>query len=250
MRSSPAVMARRMLDTLGVRLVGGAPPLDQYRLVADGQRHLLPLSPQGIAATTYLDAAEKAQLGGVFDRVSTLVPRELQGLSVETFVANLELRPRVEALLGRCSACRLRRRSRRVRCRCGHRAAAGRRAVGVLYLDGGWAQLTAALRSTRGVRPNSAVRAVTADRYGAAVHTDDGVYTASTVVLAAGNPAAARAVLASEPDWGDLGDPSHRRLPRCRRHARAHAGYVVSVDEPLYGTVQSPPRSRRQRGER
>jgi phytoene dehydrogenase-like protein len=111
----------------------------------------------------------------------------------------------------------------------------------VLYLDGGWSQLTAALSSIVEVRPNAAVRTVTADENAAAVHTDDGVYTASIVVVAAGNPAAARAVLASQPDWGDLGDPitaacldvGTTRVPR--------PGYVVSVDEPLYGTVQSPP---------
>ena len=231
-----------VLDALGVRLVGGAPPLDQYRLVADGKQHLLPLSPAGIAATTYLDATDKAQLGAVFEQVTMLDPSELQGISVETFIANLGVRPRVDTLLR--ALFRLSTYADDLG-EFGADAGVAQQQIaaraGVLYLDGGWSQLTAALGSIVEVRPNTAVRTVTADEYVAAVHTDDGVYTASTVVMAAGNPATAQAVLASEPDWGDLGDPITAACLDVGTNRVPRPGYVVSVDEPLYGTVQSPP---------
>jgi glycine/D-amino acid oxidase-like deaminating enzyme len=82
---------------------------------------------------------------------------------------------------------------------------------------------------------------VTADRYGAAVHTDDGVYRASAVVVAAGTPAATLAVLASEPTWGDLGAPVTAACLDVGTNRVPTPGYVVSLDDPLYGTVQSPP---------
>jgi hypothetical protein len=86
-----------------------------------------------------------------------------------------------------------------------------------------------------------AVGAVTADRSGAEVLTADGTLRARSVVLATGTPQAAGSLLPDEPGWGDLGDPvtaacldvGLRRVPA--------PGYVVSVDEPLYGTTQSPP---------
>jgi len=171
-----------------------------------------------------------------------LVPRELEGVSVETFVSDLELRPRVEALLR--ALFRLSTYADDLT-RLGADAGVAQQQIaarsGVLYLDGGWSQLTAALGSLVDVRPNAAVSTVSADEYGAEVHTDDGVYTASTVVLAAGNPAAARAVLGSEPGWDDLGDPITAACLDVGTTRVPTPGYVVSLDEPLYGTVQSPP---------
>jgi glycine/D-amino acid oxidase-like deaminating enzyme len=231
-----------VLDGLGVRLVGGAPPLDQYRLVSGGEQHLLPLSPEGIAATTFLDAADKGQLGGVFERMPTLDPRKLQGLSVEDFLSGLELRPRVEKLLR--TLFRLSTYADDLG-EFGADAGIAQQQIaarsGVVYLDRGWTQLSAALGSIVEVRPHTAVRTVTADRYGAAVHTDDGLYTASAVVVAAGTPAATLAVLASEPHWGNLGAPVTAACLDVGTSRVPTPGYVVSLDDPLYGTVQSPP---------
>ena len=231
-----------VLDALGVRLVGGAPPLDRYVLVSDGEQHLLPLTPDGVAGTTYLDAADKTQLEGVFTLVPTLDARGYQGISVERWISGLELRPRVEMLLR--ALFRLSTYADDLN-EFGADAGIAQQQIaarsGVLYLDGGWSQLTGALRSIVEVRPNAAVRSVNADRHGAAIHTDDRVYTASTVVVAAGTPAAARAVLASEPDWGDLGKPITAACLDVGTSRAPARGYVVSLDEPLYGTVQSPP---------
>jgi phytoene dehydrogenase-like protein len=113
--------------------------------------------------------------------------------------------------------------------------------AGVRYLDGGWAQLIDKLRALVEVRAGVAVHAVAADALGAVVHTESRTFTAHSVVLAPGRPQAARSLLPGDPGWGELGDPvtaacldvGVRRVPS--------PGYVVSVDEPLYGTTQSPP---------
>jgi phytoene dehydrogenase-like protein len=233
---------KAVLDELGVRLAGAAPPLDRYRLLADGVQHVLPLGPDGLAATTYLDAADKAQLADVFGRLPTIDARGLAGQSVGGWLAQLELRPKVDALLRalfRLSTYAADLDELGADAGIAQQKVAAR--AGVLYLDDGWAQLVDALRSRVEVRSGVTVVGITADAFGAEVHTVDVTLHAASVVLAAGTPQAARSLLPEEPGWGDLGDPvtaacldvGVRRVPS--------PGYVVSVDEPLYGTVQSPP---------
>jgi len=231
-----------VLDALGVRLVGGAPPLDQYTLLADRRHHRLPLPPDGLDATTYLDAADKSQLGALFSHLPTLDPAALQGASVEHWIGSLELRPRVESLLR--ALVRLSTYADDLTVYGADAAVAQQQIAsraGVLYLDGGWAQLVSALRSMVEVRPARAARRVVADGAVAVVETDDRTYTASAVVVATGGPASTRAVLASDPNWGDLGAPVTAACLDVGASNPPRPGYVVSLDEPLYGTVQSPP---------
>ena len=233
---------KAVLDKLGVRLAGAAPPLDQYRLLADGVQHVLPLDPDGLVSTTYLDTADKAQLGDLFGRLPTLDPRAFAGRSVGGWLAELDLRPRIDSLLRalfRLSTYTSDLDSLGADAGIAQQQIAAR--AGVLYLDDGWAQLVSALRSQAEVRSGTPVVGVTADAFGAEVHAADTVLRAGSVVLATGTPQAARSLLPDEPGWGDLGEPvtaacldvGVRRVPS--------PGYVVSVDEPLYGTVQSPP---------
>jgi glycine/D-amino acid oxidase-like deaminating enzyme len=231
-----------VLDTLGVRLTGAAPPLDRYRLLADGVQHVLPMDPSGLAATTYLDAAEKSQLAGVFGAVPSLDPRHLAGQSVSGWLTELELRPKVEALLRalfRLSTYASDLDELGADAGIAQQQSAAR--AGVTYLDGGWAQLVDALGSQCEVRSGVAVSSVTADALGAAVHTADGTLRARSVVLAAGSPQAARALLPDAPGWGDLGEPVTAACLDLALRRAPERGYVVGVDEPLYGTTQSPP---------
>jgi hypothetical protein len=231
-----------VLDELGVRLAGAAPPLDRYRLLAGGVQHVLPLDPNGLAETTFLDGADKAQLADLFGLLPALDPRGLVGQSVGGWLAELDLRPRVDALMR--ALFRLSTYASELD-ELGADAAIAQQQVaaraGVMYLDGGWAQLVGALRSNVEVRSGVTVVGVTADAIGAEVHTSDATLRAGTVVLATGTPQAARSLLPADPGWGELGEPvtaacldvGVRRVPS--------PGYVVGVDEPLYGTVQSPP---------
>lgn len=233
---------KSVLDTLGVRLAGAAPPLAAYRLIDRSAQHLLPLDPASLAATTYLDAAEKAELGQLFGRLPALEPEQFAGQSVSGWLGELALRPKVDALMR--ALFRLSTYAADLD-QLGADAALAQQQVaargGVLYLDGGWAQLIDALRSRVEVRTGVDVRGVTADSLGAAVHTDDGTLTARSVVVATGSPRTTRALLADDPGWGDLGDPVTAACLDVGVGRVPAPGYLVGVDEPLYGTTQSPP---------
>lgn len=112
---------------------------------------------------------------------------------------------------------------------------------GVLYLDGGWSQLTDALSATTEVRTSKPARVLEPAAGRIEVGTDDGPVIARHVMLAVGTPAAAKSLLPEPPDWGDLGEPvtaacldiGARRIPS--------PGYVLGIDAPLYATTQGPP---------
>jgi hypothetical protein len=61
------------------------------------------------------------------------------------------------------------------------------------------------------------------------------------VVLAVGTPEAARSVLPTDPGWGDLGEPVTAACLDVGLARVPSPGYVLGVDEPLYGSTQSPP---------
>ena len=231
-----------VLDALGVRLTGAPPPLDRYMLLADGAQHLLPLGPSGVAETTYLDAADKAQVAELFSRLPMLDSHALAGQSIGSWLADRELRPRVDALLKalfRLSTYAADLDELSADAAIAHQQAAAR--SGVHYLDGGWSQLVDALRSRVDVRTNVAVRAIVADATGTAVQTDDATLTGRSVVLANGTPQAARALLPEDPGWDELGDPVTAACLDVGVKRVPSPGYVVSVDAPVYGTTQSPP---------
>jgi hypothetical protein len=118
-------------------------------------------------------------------------------------------------------------------------------AAGVLYLDGGWAQLIDGLRRQVEVRTNVGVDAITdAGTGGVQVRTSTGdVLTARSVVLAAGPPAACAPLLGADAAslWPDLGAPVTASCLDVGVRGVPSPGYVLGVDEPVYGTVQSPP---------
>jgi phytoene dehydrogenase-like protein len=231
-----------VLDSLGIRLASAVPPLGQYRLLADGAQHLLPLEPGGLLGTTYLDVADKAQLADLFGRLPTLDPHRFEGQSVAGWLADLDLRPKVDLLLR--ALFRLSTYAAALD-ELGADAGIAQQQVaargGVQYLDGGWAQLIDGLRTLVEVRTRTAVRGVSADPLGAAVHTEQGTLTARSVVLATGTPQATRFLLGDDPGWGDLGDQVTAACLDVGLRRVPSPGYVVSVDEPLYGTTQSPP---------
>jgi hypothetical protein len=116
-----------------------------------------------------------------------------------------------------------------------------RAAGGVVYLDGGWAQLVSGLGALCQVRPGIKVTGVAPAAGRVEVTTGGGPLTARSVIIAAGRPAAAVRLLLAGPGWGDLGpevtaacvDAGLRRVPA--------PGYVLGLDDPVYATVQSPP---------
>jgi phytoene dehydrogenase-like protein len=122
-------------------------------------------------------------------------------------------------------------------------------ARGVLYLDGGWAQLVTRLSALCQVRTGIKVTGVAPASGRVEVATSEARLTARAVIVAVGRPAAARMLLPADPGWGDLGpevtaaclDAGLRRVPG--------PGYVVGVDAPVYASVQSPPARQAQPGQ-
>ena len=231
-----------VLRQLGVHPAGAKPPLSGYHALRGGELHLLPTGPSTLMRTKLLGGRGKAQFARIFGLLPRLDPRRLEGRSADEWLAGLEVRADVEVVL-------------RALIRLGTYAADltefGADAVvaqlqaaakaGVLYLDGGWAQLVTALEQQVEVKTNTTVRAVTTAAGRVGVVTDDGTLVAGSAVIATGTPAAARAVLPHAPGWEGLGEPVTAACLDTALSRVPSPGYVVGIDEPLYATTQSPP---------
>jgi len=230
------------LASVGVTPTGAPPPLARYVGARRGDLHRLPTGPGSLLRTSLLGARSKAHLAGVLARLPRMAPAKLEGTSTREWLDGFDLRTDADevvlALL-------------RLGTYCADVDELGADAAlaqlqlaasgGVLYLDGGWAQLVTALTRATEVRSSAPVRTITAAAGRLEVTVGDDRVVAREVVVAVGPPAAARALLPDPPDWGDLGAPvtaacldlGVRRPPR--------PGYVLGIDEPLYATTQGPP---------
>jgi phytoene dehydrogenase-like protein len=232
-----------VLQSLGVRPTGAKPPLHRYQLLLDGRLELAPTGPGSVLRTRAVGSRSKGQLACLLGLLPRLAPDRLSMTSVVDWLADRELRADAEAVvralirLGdlRSDLDEL-----------GADSAVAQLQIaaktGVLYLDGGWAQLMTGLSRSVEVRLPTQVRVI--DDAGAAgfvVDTDLGRLRAGSVVVATGTPDAVHALLPGAPSWAGLGRPvtaacidaGVRRIPA--------PGYVLGVDEPLYATTQSLP---------
>jgi phytoene dehydrogenase-like protein len=231
-----------VLHSLGVRPVGSKPPLRGYRLLVNGEQHLMPSDPTSLLRTTAVSGRAKMQLAKLLARLPALSPARLEGVSVAQLVAGWRLRPEAEAVIG--ALVRLSTYASDFD-HFGADAAIKQLQIGakhgVMYVDGGWAQLVDALARLVDVRTGVAVRRIEAGPERLAIHTDAGMLTARCVVLASGTPDAARALLPVDPGWGELGEPVTAACLDTAVDRVPHPGYVLGVDQPLYGATQSPP---------
>ena len=231
-----------VLAGLGVHPVGTAPPLGRYRALRAGHQYVLPTGPGSLLRTTLFGARSKAQFLRVLGGLPRWKPARLEGTSAAEWLAGQDLRPDVEEVVR--ALIRISTYTADVE-QVGADAAVGQLQAaahgGVLYLDGGWAQLISALGRQVEVRTGTQVHGVAPVNGRVEVATAEGTLVARRVVVAAGTPAAARALLPGDPGWGDLGAPvtaacldvGVRRVP--------DPGYVLGLDTPIYGTTQSPP---------
>ena len=233
-----------ILRRLGVQPQGAPPPLDAYQVRIDGALHRMPVGPGSLLRTTALGVRSKTTLAKLLGRLPKLVPADHAGISVEDWSADQDLRDdAVKVLralvrigtysdtLGDLSAgAAIQQLQRSV-------------AKGVLYLDGGWAQLTDGLRRQVELRTGAQVEGIAdASTGGVEVRLAGGeTIAARRVVLAAGTPAACASLLPTTPDWGDLGEPVTASCLDLGVRGVPSPGYVLGVDDPVYGTVQSPP---------
>jgi phytoene dehydrogenase-like protein len=232
-----------VLRRLGIEPQGSSPPLSRYQALAGGELHLLPTSAGSLRRTTLLGRKDKAALAALLARLPLLHPQRQASVSVSEWIAAAGLGPAAVAAV--TALVRLTTYVSDMNSFAADAAIAQlqRAASGVLYLDGGWAQLTARLAALCQVRTGVKVTGVASAPGWVEVATGSGPLTARSVIVAVGRPAAAISLLPADPGWGDLGpevtaacmDAGLRRVP--------DPGYVLGIDAPVYATVQSPPAS-------
>ncbi len=232
----------KVLHTLGITPEGQAPPMERYRALVRGDQHRLPTGPGSLLRTGALTMRSRVQLAALLARLPRLSPASLSTTSVADWLASWRLRPDADALLR--ALIRLSTYTADVDQFSADAAVSQLQAAstaGVLYLHGGWHQLVDALGRTLEVRSGVEVTGVESTRGGVEVLTREGVLTASRAVLATGAPSAVRRLLPADPGWGDLGAPLTAACLDLGVSHPPEPGYVLSLDDPLYATTQSPP---------
>jgi phytoene dehydrogenase-like protein len=230
-----------VLRSLGIEPQGSPPPLARYQVLAGGELHLLPTSPGTLRRTTLFGLTDKVTFAALLGRLPLLSAGRHAGASVSQWIADSGLWP-TAALVARALV-RLTTYASDLDT-FGADAAISqlqRAARGVVYLDGGWAQLTDRLAGLCQVSTGIKVTGVAPAAGRVEVATSSGPLVADSVIIAAGRPAAAIRLLPADPGWGDLGpevtaaclDAGLRRVP--------DPGYVLGTDAPVYATIQSPP---------
>lgn len=232
----------KILRALGVEPDGAPSPFPRYRLVKDGELHLMPSGPASLARTSAMGAASKAQYGRLLGLLPALRPAKLSGTTVDEWIADHNLRPDVEAIVKA-----LIRLSTYTSDTAELSADAAIRQLqigarpGVVYLHGGWTQLFAGLSRHVPVRTGCPVTALEPDGHKVVVQTADVALRARRVIVAPGSPTATRALLPADPGWPELGRPVTAACLDLGLTRVPSPGYALSVDEPLSGVVQSPP---------
>jgi len=230
-----------VLKSLGVRPVGSAPPLRRYRLLAGGTLHPMPSRLTSPERTSAAGPRGRLQLARFLADIPHLRADRLRGRSVRQWLAGLELRPDAEAVVR--ALLRLTTYVADVD-EFGADVVAEQLRVslgGVLYLNGGWAQLVEALARQVQIRSGTAVRALEAVAGRVEVHTDGPSIVARAAVVAPGTPVAARAVLPLAPAWPGLGEAVTAACLDVGARQVPSPEYVLGVETPVYGNTQSPP---------
>jgi phytoene dehydrogenase-like protein len=230
-----------VLRSLGVEPQGSSPPLDRYQALGGGELHLLPTSPGSLRRTTLLGRKDKEALAALLAGLPRLPPRRHAGSSVSQWITGTGLRPAAAAVLN--ALVRLTAYASDPDTFAADAAVSQlqRAASGVLYLDGGWAQLVARLTALCQVRTGIKVTGVASAAGRVEVATVHGPLVAHAVIIAAGRPAAALRLLPADPGWGELGPEVTAACLDAGLRLVPDPGYVLGIDAPLYATVQSPP---------
>ncbi len=229
-----------VLRELGIEPVGKRPPLGGAYGRLRGEIGLLPGTPMEALRSNLVGLRAKAQLGRRVAKPLPLLERPTAGRSMAEWIAELltdadarlvaQMITRVALYTGELDT---------IAADAAVPQLVSALTDGVLYLDGGWQQLTDALVC---VAQRAGVEIVTDSK----VSTLDDLDACDAVVFAAGGPTHAAAFLGAHSDvvrqWAEEQSPVRaatldlglRRLPRPDRRV------VFGVDEPLYLSVHTP----------
>ena len=255
--------AARELAALGVRWHGGAPTTRRSRVQIGEGTHQMPGTAWQLLRSGALGARGTAQAAWLLGTISRRDPAALVGRSVTDWSAGLGLSPDARAIL--LALVRL---ATYVDDPESFDAGAALTQLqlalggGVEYLDGGWQtlvdQLVASLAGVGvgvdvgvdvgtgvgvAVHDHSRVRSIdrsaTGDRW--TVRTDVGTISASSVVVAAGTPAAASALSPVELGLDGSGDPVTAACLELAVRGPLSVAFLLGIDVPLYLSQHSPP---------
>jgi phytoene dehydrogenase-like protein len=231
-----------VLAELGIAPRGSRPPFRTYKLFAGGELHTFPSAAESPVQTSALGRRGNASLAESLARLLGMNPADQAAKSINELIAAVGVRSDAAAVL-------------RALIRIGTFASdfddlsadaalvqlQRGFAKGVLYLDGGWHQLVDALSCDLEIHRHTTVRQVRGDERAVEVETADGVVVGRTAIVATGTPASVRAVLPTDPDWGEVGEPLTAACLDVALRGVPSPGYVLGVEEPVYGSTQSPP---------
>lgn len=232
----------KVLRRLGIEPDGVPSPFPDYRLLKDGEAHRVPSGPANLMRTSALSAAGKTQFARLLGLLPMMRADRLAGVSVREWLDGHGLRPEVDGVAR--TLIRLATFTADVD---EFSAGAAVRQLqigarpGVVYLHGGWAQLVDGLAAQVRVEARSRVTRVEPSPGGVEVWSGTDRLTARQVIVAAGTPTAARAVLPGDPGWGPLGPPVTGACLDLGVTRVPEPGYLLSVDEPLAGFTSGPP---------
>lgn len=236
-----------VLDRLGVRFEGSLPcPIAAGYREGSGVVGVLPSSPASLLRSRLIGIGDKVRLGRLLGGLPKLEAAPLAGLSAAEWIESLGLTSNGAAVLSALT---------RVTTYAGDLglvsadAAVGQLQLAiegnVVYLDGGWQTLVdglVAAASAAGVQivQGERVTAVQAGKQGTwEVHTPASNLRAGSVVIAAGGPAAARAMLSGAPDW-ELGTAATAACLDLGLSSLPATRVAYGLDEPLYFATHSP----------
>jgi phytoene dehydrogenase-like protein len=232
---------------LGVHVTGGAPLLSDAQASRDGHGYPLPAGAVGLLKSRLLGARGKLAAKRVFDAYEKVDPASIAGVSEAQWLADLKVPDDLRAFLQMFSrltsyANAPEQMSAEVTVR---QYRLGMR--GVTYADGGWQRLvdgfTAVARGAGAkILDHRVATGVRRDRDGWLVETAAGTIAASSVVLAAGPPAASAALVDVEQQWVEqAGPPSRASCLDLGVSKSATPPVLLGIDEPLYLSTHTPP---------
>jgi phytoene dehydrogenase-like protein len=240
-----------VLGELGITPRGGHPPLKGWGW-HEGAIRRIPATPIDAMRTRLVGTSAKAELGRRMLRPTKLLETETAGRSMARWIAETFHTEDARALVSITA---------RIGTYCGDLDGIAAEAAvaqvvgalehGVLYLDGGWQQIVDALHDVAvaagvTVVPEARATSVRRDGTGFTVTSGLGTHRGRRVVLAAGGPTHAAALVGdtspSITGWGATEAPCHvasldlglRRLPVPEHR------FVMGLDQPLYLSCHTP----------
>lgn len=238
---------RQVLAELGVPVTGAPPDVAHGWVWSHGAAHRIPTGLWSLLRTSAVGAGAKVALARLLATLPSVDPAPLSDLSFEQWLDRVRLaagaRPLVRMLarIATYSA---------APDRISADAAVAQLQLalrGVTYVDGGWQRLVdglVAAADRAGVRRRPDLGAATRLRRqdgGWVVATMAGTVRAAAVVLAAGSPSSAAALLGRDPGWTSSAGPTvHASCLDLGLRRPAPRGILFGVEEPLYLATHAP----------